>query len=70
MALTIRSQLVAGKTPDYAGADNGHRRYDSSDRRAGRLMCEGCIRGKHATCESEDCPCVCNDSDFRWARRA
>lgn len=45
-------------------------RYETYVRRAERKMCEGCLHGSHSLCESEACPCVCNDSDFRWARKA
>jgi hypothetical protein len=33
-----------------------------------RVICGECIAGAHQACDSEDCPCCCNDSDFRWAR--
>ena len=45
-------------------------KYESTSRREVRHMCEDCLRGKHSTCHSEGCPCVCNDSDFRWVRKA
>lgn len=47
---------------------NGLARYEAADRRACSWICERCIHGEHCHCESEDCPCVCNDSDFRWSR--
>ncbi len=71
MALGIRARLVAGKPDmDYAGSSRATTFYESSGRRAQRLMCDGCKHGSHALCESEACPCVCNDSDFRWSRKA
>jgi hypothetical protein len=69
MALSIRANLVAGRpNPEYVGQYRDIK-YESAHRRGMRLMCDGCKRGAHSMCESEDCPCVCNDSDFRWARR-
>lgn len=47
---------------------NGHARYEVADRRAVCSMCEWCIRGEHKNCQAERCPCVCNDSDFRFSR--
>jgi hypothetical protein len=31
-------------------------------------MCQHCVTAHHSLCESYACPCVCNDSDFRFAR--
>jgi hypothetical protein len=44
------------------------RYFESAERRMVRVMCGVCIKGDHCECDSEACPCVCNDSDFRWAR--
>jgi hypothetical protein len=45
-------------------------RYESYARRSYRKMCDPCKHGSHSLCESERCPCVCNDSDVRWSRKA
>jgi hypothetical protein len=69
MAISVRSRLVAGGATDYVGGSNGLRKFESAQRRGMRLMCQNCLKAKHDNCESEECPCVCNDSDFRWARK-
>ena len=44
-------------------------RFECADRReAGERMCLRCLRNDHALCQSEGCPCACNDSDLRFAR--
>lgn len=48
--------------------DQGQARYETADRRKKRGMCAECVKGQHSGCPSEDCPCVCNDSDFRFSR--
>jgi len=71
MPAGIRARLVAGDpNVDYAGSSRSTHFYEASQRRAMRLMCDGCKHGMHSVCESERCPCVCNDSDFRWSRKA
>jgi hypothetical protein len=45
-------------------------RSEAAIRRVARVMCMACVTGSHSLCASEDCPCVCNDSDFRWSRKA
>jgi hypothetical protein len=42
--------------------------YESAKRRDLRGMCRDCMIGQHDKCPDEDCPCVCNDSDFRFKR--
>ena len=66
------SQLVAqGIVTEPTGASPyATKVFESGERRCHRLMCDGCKHGQHSLCESEDCPCVCNDSDFRWQRKA
>jgi hypothetical protein len=44
------------------------RYFESAARRIVRVMCGPCIAGGHPDCDSENCPCCCNDSDFRFAR--
>lgn len=62
----IRELLSRSATPGgYKPLREG---YETRERRANRQMCIPCIHGKHAHCDSEDCPCACNDSDFRFAR--
>lgn len=39
---------------------------ESAARRRFERICEACIDGLHKDCPSEGCPCVCNDSDFRF----
>lgn len=58
---------MAGRTVENVG-HHASAGFESSFRRGKRLMCDGCKHGMHAVCESEECPCVCNDSDFRWSR--
>jgi hypothetical protein len=68
MPPNLKSQLAAGRVPEYAGSPlYGH--LGTAQRRGRRLMCEGCKGGVHSLCASEECPCVCNDPDFPWARR-
>lgn len=40
--------------------------HEASDRRRRLNMCEACVNGQHKDCPDEACPCVCNDSDFRF----
>jgi hypothetical protein len=71
MGATLRSQILAGKIPDYSGAAPfATQVFESGVRRGRRLMCQYCLSASHSLCESETCPCVCNDSDFRFARRS
>lgn len=64
MTPTIKSLL----TPGLTTVESEHLVFESSERRATRTMCEPCIHGAHTSCDSERCPCVCNDSDFRFSR--
>lgn len=64
----VRAQLVAGRETGYAPFSRTAD-FESAFRRGKRLMCDGCKHGMHSICESEDCPCVCNDSDFRFVCR-
>lgn len=69
MAKTIKARIVAGEKVENYGGHTAAKFYESGVRRARRKMCDGCKHGHHSLCESEACPCVCNDSDFRWSRR-
>jgi hypothetical protein len=68
MTAGIRSELVAGRTVEHF-SHHANVEFESCFRRGKRLMCDGCKHGSHSLCASEDCPCVCNDSDFRWVRK-
>jgi hypothetical protein len=71
MGATLRSQIVAGRITHYSGAASfATQLFESGMRRGLRLMCQNCLTAHHSLCESESCPCVCNDSDFRFARRS
>ena len=65
----IKADIVSGRGHEYSGQAASHLvEYESARRRAARLMCLSCLRARHAECDSERCPCACNDSDFRFAR--
>lgn len=68
MALGVRASLVAGMPTEYV-PHSPTADCESAYRRGKKLMCDSCKHGLHSLCTSEHCPCVCNDSDFRFARK-
>jgi hypothetical protein len=72
MGATLRSQIIAGKIRDRAYSKAGvsaFHEFESGFRRGRMLMCRNCLTGHRLICESEQCPCTCNDSDYKWAHK-
>lgn len=54
----------------YANSNAAHREEiaETAQRREEGHMCVPCRTGKHQECPNEECPCVCNDSGFKFKR--